>query len=125
MCLRGQVIFDPLTSGLEAESGFRPEAKQIIAGRYVVIQYLGAGMFCHTVQCEDLQGEGAHRFVCVKISKNSKNVFDQNLWEVNHDTRACKHTDKQTLSHARSHARSHTRTHARRSVPPSPRRTTY
>ena len=86
MCLRGQVIFDPLTSGLEAESGFRPEAKQIIAGRYVVIQYLGAGMFCHTVQCEDLKGEGAHRFVCVKISKKSKNVLDQNLWEV---TRIC------------------------------------
>ena len=115
------MIYDSVTSGLEADSHFHVEENQIIAGRYLVIQYLGSGTFCHTVQCEDLKGEGAHRFVCVKISKNSKNVFDQNLWEVNHD----KHTDKQTLSHARSHARSHTRTHARRSVPPSPRRTTY
>ena len=58
------------------------EEKQVIAGRYVVIQYLGSGTFCHTVQCEDLKGEGAHRFVCVKISKNTKDILDQNLWEV-------------------------------------------
>ena len=79
---RGQVIYDPLTSGLESESHFKVEEKQIIAGRYLVIQYLGSGTFCHTVQCEDLKGEGAHRFVCVKISKNTKDILDQNLWEV-------------------------------------------
>mmetsp|Transcript_56265 Transcript_56265/g.147766 ORF Transcript_56265/g.147766 Transcript_56265/m.147766 type:complete len:552 (-) Transcript_56265:47-1702(-) len=76
------VHFDPLTSGLESETHFRVEEKQIIAGRYVVIQYLGSGTFCHTVQCEDLRGVGAHRFVCVKVSKNTKDIFDQNLWEV-------------------------------------------
>lgn len=48
----------------------------------MVIQYLGSGTFCHTVQCEDLRGMGRHRFVCVKISKNTKDIFDQNLWEV-------------------------------------------
>ena len=58
------------------------ELEQIIAGRYVVIQYLGSGTFCHTVQCEDLQGRGQHRFVCVKVSKNTKDILDQNLWEV-------------------------------------------
>jgi hypothetical protein len=58
------------------------EEKQVIAGRYVVIQYLGSGTFCHTVQCEDLKGEGENRFVCVKISKNTKDILDQNLWEV-------------------------------------------
>ena len=58
------------------------EEKQIIAGRYLVIQYLGSGTFCHTVQCEDLKGEGENRFVCVKISKNTKDILDQNLWEV-------------------------------------------
>jgi len=77
-----QVHFDPLTSGLESETHFRVEEKQVIAGRYVVIQYLGSGTFCHTVQCEDLQGLGRNRFVCVKISKNTKDIFDQNLWEV-------------------------------------------
>ena len=76
------MIFDPLTSQLETESHFKVEEKQIIAGRYLVIQYLGSGTFCHTVQCEDLKGEGAHRFVCVKISKNTKDILDQNLWEV-------------------------------------------
>lgn len=76
------VHFDALTSGLESETHFRVEEKQIIAGRYVVIQYLGSGTFCHTVQCEDLKGSGAHRFVCVKVSKNTKDIFDQNLWEV-------------------------------------------
>ena len=76
------VHFDALTSGLESETHFRVEEKQIIAGRYVVIQYLGSGTFCHTVQCEDLQGRGAHRFVCVKVSKNTKDILDQNLWEV-------------------------------------------
>lgn len=76
------VHYDPLTSGLESESHFRVEEKQVIAGRYVVIQYLGSGTFCHTVQCEDLKGEGANRFVCVKISKNTKDILDQNLWEV-------------------------------------------
>ena len=40
------------------------------------------GTFCHTVQCEDLQGRGQHRFVCVKVSKNTKDILDQNLWEV-------------------------------------------
>ena len=75
-------MYDPLTSGLESESHFHVEEKQIIAGRYLVIQYLGSGTFCHTVQCEDLKGEGAHRFVCVKISKNTKDILDQNLWEV-------------------------------------------
>ena len=79
---RAQVIYDPLTSGLESDSHFHVEEKQIIAGRYLVIQYLGSGTFCHTVQCEDLKGEGAHRFVCVKISKNTKDILDQNLWEV-------------------------------------------
>ena len=74
--------FDALTSGLESETHFRVEEKQIIAGRYVVIQYLGSGTFCHTVQCEDLQGRGQHRFVCVKVSKNTKDILDQNLWEV-------------------------------------------
>jgi len=76
------VHYDPLTSGLESETHFRVEEKQLIAGRYVVIQYLGSGTFCHTVQCEDLQGVGRNRFVCVKISKNTKDIFDQNLWEV-------------------------------------------
>jgi len=76
------VHFDALTSGLESETHFRVEEKQIIAGRYVVIQYLGSGTFCHTVQCEDLQGRGQHRFVCVKVSKNTKDILDQNLWEV-------------------------------------------
>uniref|UniRef100_A0A7S2NG04 Protein kinase domain-containing protein n=1 Tax=Haptolina brevifila TaxID=156173 RepID=A0A7S2NG04_9EUKA len=78
------VHFDPLTSGLESETHFRVEEKQIIAGRYVVIQYLGSGTFCHTVQCEDLKARagGAHRFVCVKVSKNTKDILDQNLWEV-------------------------------------------
>ena len=82
MWLCGQVHYDPLTSGLESESHFRVEEKQVIAGRYVVIQYLGSGTFCHTVQCEDLKGEGENRFVCVKISKNTKDILDQNLWEV-------------------------------------------
>jgi len=76
------VHFDALTSGLESETHFRVEEKQIIAGRYVVIQYLGSGTFCHTVQCEDLKGSGPNRFVCVKVSKNTKDIFDQNLWEV-------------------------------------------
>ena len=76
------VYFDALTSGLESESHFRVEERQVIAGRYVVIQYLGSGTFCHTVQCEDLKGSGRDRFVCVKISKNTKDIFDQNLWEV-------------------------------------------
>jgi len=76
------VIYDPLTSGLESDNHFHVEEKQIIAGRYLVVQYLGSGTFCHTVQCEDLKGEGAHRFVCVKISKNTKDILDQNLWEV-------------------------------------------
>mmetsp|Transcript_3427 Transcript_3427/g.8259 ORF Transcript_3427/g.8259 Transcript_3427/m.8259 type:complete len:286 (-) Transcript_3427:1728-2585(-) len=76
------VHYDALTSGLESETHFRVEEKQIIAGRYVVIQYLGSGTFCHTVQCEDLRGSGANRFVCVKVSKNTKDIFDQNLWEV-------------------------------------------
>ena len=76
------MIFDPLTSQLETDDHFHFKEKQIIAGRYLVIQYLGSGTFCHTVQCEDLKGEGAHRFVCVKISKNTKDILDQNLWEV-------------------------------------------
>ena len=37
--------FDALTSGLESETHFRVEEKQIIAGRYVVIQYLGSGVW--------------------------------------------------------------------------------
>jgi len=78
------VHYDALTSGLESETHFRVEEKQIIAGRYVVIQYLGSGTFCHTVQCEDLKAgpSSRHRFVCVKVSKNTKDILDQNLWEV-------------------------------------------
>ena len=86
------MIFDPLTSQLETESHFKVEEKQIIAGRYLVIQYLGSGTFCHTVQCEDLKGEGAHRFVCVKISKNTKDILDQNLWEVSRSPATPTHT---------------------------------
>ena len=89
---RAQVIYDPLTSGLESDTHFHVEENQIIAGRYLVIQYLGSGTFCHTVQCEDLKGEGAHRFVCVKISKNTKDILDQNLWEVSRSPATPTHT---------------------------------
>ena len=54
---------------------------QVLGGRYRVLQYLGSGTFCHTVQCEDMRAKSndQHRFVCVKISKNTKDIFDHVL----------------------------------------------
>lgn len=51
----------------------------IVAGRYEVLEYLGAAAFSKAVQCYDLVGR---RHVCIKIIKNNKDFLDQSLDEI-------------------------------------------
>ena len=58
---------------------FPIEENGLIAGRYQIVAYLGAGTFSKAVHCVDLRDGGD---VCIKIIKNNKNFFDQSLDEI-------------------------------------------
>ncbi|EKX31033.1 hypothetical protein GUITHDRAFT_83483, partial [Guillardia theta CCMP2712] len=55
------------------------EINGVIAGRYQILEFLGAAAFSKAVQCVDLT-DGS--YVCIKIIKNNKDFFDQSLDEI-------------------------------------------
>ncbi|KAL1499804.1 hypothetical protein AB1Y20_012489 [Prymnesium parvum] len=74
-----RVVFEPGTNVLEESVTFRLEAGKQIAKKYRIVEYLGVGVFSHAVQCVNLDTGG---LVCVKMTRNNKDFFDQSLGEI-------------------------------------------
>lgn len=74
-----RVIYDPRRNALEESVSFPIAVDTVIAGRYQIVDYLGAGVFSRAVQCVELP---TGRTVCVKIVRNNKDFLDQSLGEV-------------------------------------------
>ena len=74
-----QVVYDPLSSGLEEAVNFPIAVDTVIAGRYKIRDYLGSGVFSRAVQCVEL---ATGRQVCVKIIRNNKDFVDLSLGEI-------------------------------------------
>ena len=73
------VIYNPRRNVLEESVNFRIEADAVIAGSYLIVDYLGSGVFSRAVQCVEL---ATGRMVCIKIIRNNKDFFDQSLGEI-------------------------------------------
>eukprot|EP01125_Pyxidicula_operculata_P002824 TRINITY_DN1264_c2_g3_i3.p1 TRINITY_DN1264_c2_g3~~TRINITY_DN1264_c2_g3_i3.p1 ORF type:complete len:548 (-),score=134.10 TRINITY_DN1264_c2_g3_i3:1442-3040(-) len=74
-----RVIHQPMKTGFEDTRDFPIVMRDIVAGRYEVVDNLGSAAFSRCVQCLDHK---SGKMVCVKIIKNTKDFFDQCLDEV-------------------------------------------
>ncbi|KAI3816196.1 hypothetical protein L1987_15887 [Smallanthus sonchifolius] len=66
-------------TGFEEDKNFHVVLNSVIAGRYLVTEYLGSAAFSKAIQAQDLH---TGMDVCVKIIKNNKDFFDQSLDEI-------------------------------------------
>eukprot|EP00898_Chlorokybus_atmophyticus_P005989 jgi/Chlat1/6391/Chrsp44S05846 len=73
------VIHKRNRTGFEESKDFPIQLNSVIAGRYQVLEFLGAAAFSKAVQALDLR-TGIQ--VCMKIIKNNKDFFDQSLDEI-------------------------------------------
>jgi hypothetical protein len=73
------IIYDPVRNSLEEHVNFPLDPGGLIAGRYRIVEPLGAGVFSRAVQCVDLN---SNKHVCIKIIRNNKDFFDQSLGEI-------------------------------------------
>ncbi|KAJ1623588.1 kinase-like domain-containing protein, partial [Pavlovales sp. CCMP2436] len=73
------VVYDPGRNSLEEFVNFPIEVGTLIAGRYKIVEHLGAGVFSRAVQCEEIE---SGRQVCIKVIRNNKDFLDQSLGEI-------------------------------------------
>ncbi|KAH7434993.1 hypothetical protein KP509_06G044100 [Ceratopteris richardii] len=66
-------------TGFEEEKHFQVELESVVAGRYLITEYLGSAAFSKAIQARDLL---TGMDVCMKIIKNNKDFFDQSLDEI-------------------------------------------
>eukprot|EP01006_Ploeotia_vitrea_P028932 TRINITY_DN61571_c0_g1_i1.p1 TRINITY_DN61571_c0_g1~~TRINITY_DN61571_c0_g1_i1.p1 ORF type:complete len:1030 (-),score=224.02 TRINITY_DN61571_c0_g1_i1:159-3248(-) len=74
-----KVIYQRGKTGFEEHKDFPIKIGCIIAGRYQILEQLGAAAFSRAVQCVDLK---TGQLVCIKIIRNNKDFFDQSLDEI-------------------------------------------
>ena len=74
-----RVVYDPTHNGLEESVNFPIAADTLVADRYQIVDYLGAGVFSRAVQCIERQ---SGKTVCIKIVRNNKDFLDQSLGEI-------------------------------------------
>lgn len=74
-----RIIHRKNRTGFEEEKHFQVEINSVVAGRYLITEYLGSAAFSKAVQARDLQ---TGTDVCMKIIKNNKDFFDQSLDEI-------------------------------------------
>lgn len=72
-CFNLKVIYDRERTGFEETKEFPIIIGSIIAGRYIIKEYLGSAAFSKAIQCQDLR-TGHH--YCMKIIENNKDYFD-------------------------------------------------
>eukprot|EP00927_Polykrikos_kofoidii_P067996 TRINITY_DN63408_c0_g1_i1.p1 TRINITY_DN63408_c0_g1~~TRINITY_DN63408_c0_g1_i1.p1 ORF type:complete len:977 (-),score=174.32 TRINITY_DN63408_c0_g1_i1:114-3044(-) len=73
------VVYERDRTGFEDTKEMPVRINSKIAGRYLVLEYIGSAAFSRAVQCVDLH---TNRLVCMKIIKNNKDFFDQSLDEI-------------------------------------------
>lgn len=73
------IIYVRNRTGLEESKDFPIIVNSVVAGRYLVLSYIGSAAFSKAVKCKDLQ---SGQQVCIKIIKNNKEFFDQSLDEI-------------------------------------------
>lgn len=74
-----RIVYQAGKTGFEEDKEFSAAAGAVIAGRYVVNDFLGSAAFSSALSCTDLStGED----VCLKVIKNSKEFLDQSLDEI-------------------------------------------
>lgn len=66
-------------TGFEEEKSFPVVINSVVAGRYIITEYLGSAAFSKAIQARDIQ---TGMDVCMKIIKNNKDFFDQSLDEI-------------------------------------------
>eukprot|EP00831_Metopus_contortus_P070500 TRINITY_DN6404_c0_g1_i2.p1 TRINITY_DN6404_c0_g1~~TRINITY_DN6404_c0_g1_i2.p1 ORF type:complete len:322 (+),score=37.18 TRINITY_DN6404_c0_g1_i2:570-1535(+) len=74
-----KVIFDREKTGFEETREFPIVIGSVIAGRYLVQEYLGSAAFSKAIQCFDLKTK---QTLCMKIIENNKDYFDQSIDEI-------------------------------------------
>lgn len=74
-----RIIHRKNRTGFEEKKHFQVEINSVVAGRYLITEYLGSAAFSKAVQARDLQ---TGMDVCMKIIKNNKDFFDQSLDEI-------------------------------------------
>lgn len=78
-CFNLKVIYDRERTGFEETKEFPIIIGSIIAGRYIIKEYLGSAAFSKAIQCQDLR-TGHH--YCMKVIENNKDYFDQSIDEI-------------------------------------------
>jgi serine/threonine protein kinase len=74
-----KVICDREKTGFEETKDFQIVIGSVIAGRYLVKEYLGSAAFSKAIQCQDLHN---NQLVCLKIIENNKDYVDQSIDEI-------------------------------------------
>lgn len=74
-----RIVFESGRTGFEEVKDFSAPIGTLIAGRYLVRDYLGSAAFSSALSCEDLVED---RDVCLKVIKNNKDFLDQSLDEI-------------------------------------------
>ena len=79
-----KIVHRASRTGFEQHKDFPVCPGELVAGRYRVLDVLGAAAFSTAVRAEDVfaKTEPAPFLVCLKIVKNDKDFFDQSLDEV-------------------------------------------
>jgi len=78
-CFDLKIVYERNKTGFEETKDYPIEINGVIAGRYQILEFLGAAAFSKAVQCVDLTDNS---YVCIKIIKNNKDFFDQSLDEI-------------------------------------------
>jgi len=78
-CFDLKIVYERNRTGFEETKDYPIDINGVIAGRYQILEFLGAAAFSKAVQCVDLT-DGS--YVCIKIIKNNKDFFDQSLDEI-------------------------------------------
>ena len=78
-CYDLKVIVDRERTGFEESKDFKIVLNTLVAGRYLIKDYLGHAAFSKAVKCLDIKED---KEVCLKIVENNKDYFDQSLDEI-------------------------------------------
>lgn len=75
-----KVVYVKGRTGFEETKDFPIQINSVIAGRYLIQEYLGSAAFSKAIACADLARGGQQ--VCIKIINNNKDFLDQSFDEI-------------------------------------------
>lgn len=77
-----KIIYNREKTGYEDTKDYPIAINEVIAGRYQILEVLGAGAFATVLKVLDLMSEGRQKLTCLKLVSNNKEYLDQALDEV-------------------------------------------